>query len=137
MTMSEPSSRCTSIERSGAEHVARAVEVALEADPFLRDLGEVGQAHHLVAAAVGQDRPLPAHEAVQPAEPRHPLGAGAEHQVIGVAKDDVGAGRAHALGLDRLDGGGGADRHEGGRADLAALHGDGAECGRGRRWPGW
>jgi hypothetical protein len=55
---------------------------------------------------------------VQPAQPRDALGAGAQHQVIGVAEDDVGARRAHVLRLDRLDGGGGADRHEGGRADL-------------------
>ena len=49
------------------------------------------KAHHLVAAAVGQDRPLPAHEPVQPAELRDPLRARTQHQMIGVAEDDVGA----------------------------------------------
>ena len=80
----------------GAEHVHRPVEVALEADPLLALLGQLGEAHHLIAAAVGQDRPLPAHEAMQPAQPRDPLRARAEHQMIGVAEDDVGARRAHA-----------------------------------------
>ena len=106
-----------------------AVEMAREGHALLGHLGQLGEAHHLIAAAVGQDRPLPAHELVQPAEPRHPLGAGAEHQMIGVAEDDVGAGRAHALRLHRLDRRGGADRHEGRRADLAAPHRDRAGAG--------
>ena len=42
-------------------------------------------------AAVGQDRPLPAHEPVQPAELCDPLRAGAQHQMIGIAEDDVRA----------------------------------------------
>ena len=56
---------------------------------------------------------------VQPAEPRHPLGGRAEHQVVGVAQQDVGAGLAHLIGGQRLDRAGGADRHEGRRAHLA------------------
>ena len=34
----------------------------------------------------------PVHKAVQPAEPRDPLGAGPQHQVIGIAEHHVGAG---------------------------------------------
>ena len=64
-----------------------------KAHALLGDLADLGQAHHLEAAGVGEDRPVPAHEAVQAAEPRDALGAGAQHQVIGVAEDDVGAGR--------------------------------------------
>ena len=58
----------------------------------LADAADARQAHHLEAAGVGQDRAVPTHEGVQPAEPRDALGARAEHQVIGVAEDDVGAG---------------------------------------------
>ena len=95
MTMSEPSrSAWISIDALGRQHVARAVDVALEGDRLLRHLGDLGQRHDLEAAGVGEDRPLPAHEAVQAAEPRHPLGAGPQHQVVGVAEDDVGAGLA-------------------------------------------
>ena len=68
-------------------------------------------------------------KSVQPAQPRDPLGAGAEHQMIGVAEDDVGAGRAHVGRLHRLHRRRGADRHEGRRADLAAPHRDRAGAG--------
>ena len=101
----------------GAQVMERAVDVAAEGDPLLGELPELGQAHHLEAARIGQDRPLPVHEAVQPAEPRHPLGPRPQHQMIGVAEQDVGAGGADALGQHRLDRAGGADRHEGGGAD--------------------
>ena len=73
------------------QHVRAPVEVAGEATPSSLTLVSSLKAHHLIAAAVGQDRPLPAHEPVQPAELRHALGAGAKHQMIGVAEDDVGA----------------------------------------------
>ena len=39
----------------------------------------------------------PAGELVQAAEPRDALGAGPQHQVIGVAEDDVGAELAHLV----------------------------------------
>ena len=68
---------------------------------------------------VGEDRAVPAHEGVQAAEAGDALGAGAQHQVVGVGEDDVGAGGLHLVEVQRLDGGGGADRHEGGRADPA------------------
>ena len=93
ITMSEPSSRWISMLRSGDEMVHRPVDVAAEGHPLLGELAEVGQAHHLEAARVGQDRPLPVHQAVQPPEPRHPLGPGPQHQVIGIAEQDVGARR--------------------------------------------
>ena len=52
----------------------------------------------------------------RPPSLRDALGAGPQHQMIGVAEDDVGAGRAHVLGQHRLHRGAGADRHEGRRA---------------------
>jgi hypothetical protein len=80
------------LDRSfGGEDVLAAVEVAGEGDGLLGDLADPRQAHDLEAAAVGQDRFVPAHEAVQPAQPLHPLRARPQHQVIGVAQDDVGA----------------------------------------------
>ncbi len=108
----------------GGEHVLAAVDVAAKLHAFLGQLAQLGKAHHLIAAAVGQDRARPVHELVQAAEPRDALGAGAQHEVIGIAEDDVGAGRAHGFRFHRLDRRRGADRHEGGRADLAAAHGD-------------
>ena len=104
----------------GGEPMARAVDVALEGDALLAQAADLGERHHLEAAGVGEDRPVPAHEAVQSAEPRHPFGARPQHQVIGVAEDDLGAGLAHLIAGQRLDRAGGADRHEGGRLDHAA-----------------
>jgi len=79
-----------------------------------------GERHDLEAAGIGQDRPLPLAELMEPAEPRHALGARAEHQMVGVAQDDVGAEGLDLVHRDCLDRAGRADRHEGGRADLAA-----------------
>ena len=65
------------------------------------------------------------------------LRPGPEHQVIGVAEDDVGAGRAHVRGLHRLDRRRGPHRHERRRADCPPLHHDRAAArgpvGRGNR----
>ncbi len=66
---------------------------------------------------------------MQAAQPRDPLGSGTEHQMIGVAKDDVGAGSADLCWPHRLDRGSGANRHESRRADLAAAHLDRADAG--------
>ena len=113
----------------GRQHVRRPVEVRLEANAFFRFFGEFAEAHHLIAAAVGQDRPVPIHELVQPAERRHPLRAGPEHQMIGIAKQDIRAARPHPLGLHRLDRRRCPDRHECRCADHPALHRD---CARAR-----
>ena len=108
----------------GGEHMLAAVEMAAEFDPFLGQLVEVRQAHHLIAAAVRQDRAIPVHEFVQPAKARNPLRPRPQHEVVGIAEDDVRARAAHVLRFHAFHGGSGADRHEGGRADLAATHGD-------------
>ncbi len=99
------------------QHVAAAVDVRGKAHALLAHLADLGERHHLEAAAVGEDRAVPAHEGMQAAEAGDALGAGAQHQVIGVGEDDVGAGRLHLVEVERLDGGGGADRHERRRAD--------------------
>ena len=108
----------------GREHVRRAVEVTFEANAFLAGRGERGKAHHLIAAAVRQDRPVPAHESMQPAKLRDALGAGPKHQMIGVAKEDVGARLVHLLGTHGLDRRRGPDRHECRAPHFTALHGD-------------
>ena len=102
------------------QDVFGAVDVAGEGDGLLLHLGNPGQGHDLKTARVGQDRLVPAHESVQPAQALHPFGTGAQHQVIGVAQQDVGAGRLDLIHRHRLDRGGGADGHEGGGADVAA-----------------
>jgi len=97
----------------GAQMVARPVMVRLEGDAGFVELAQLGKAHHLEAAGIGQDRPRPVHEAVQAAQPLDPLGGGAQHQVIGVAQKDLRPGRRHRFGGHRLHRRLGADRHEG------------------------
>ena len=87
--------------------------------PSASSLRSFGQRHDLEAAGVGQDRAGPVHEAVQAAEPRDALGAGPQHQVVGVAEHDAGAGGAHRVRGHRLHRAGGADRHEGRRRHVA------------------
>ena len=50
----------------------------------------------------------------------HALSARSQHQVIGVAEDDVRPGIFHLVHVERLYRTGGADRHEGRRANVAA-----------------
>ena len=91
--MSESSRPWISIERSGVISWQRAVDMRAEGDALLVELAQLRQRHDLEAAGIGQDRMRPADELVQAAEPRHALGARPQHQVIGVAEDDVGAER--------------------------------------------
>jgi len=52
----------------GSEAHARAVDHRAERHTVGVDRARVGQAEHLVAAGIGQDRTVPIHEAVQAAE---------------------------------------------------------------------
>ncbi len=95
------------------------------------------QREDLVAARVGEDRPVPAHEAVQAAELGDHVLARAEVQVVRVAEEDRSADRAQLVGVDGLDGRLGADGHEGRRLDLAVRRVQHARarlavCGRDR-----
>ena len=74
--------------------------------------------------------PLPADERVKPAELRDLLRTGPQHQVIGVAEDDVGARRLHLVEVEALDRADRAHRHEGGRADVAMQRVNRAKAGR-------
>ena len=88
----------------GREQMRGAVDMRLEGHAVLLDTAELRQRHDLIAAGVGEDGAVPAHEAVQPAKLGDALGARPQHEMIGVGEDDVGAGRAHRLrqhGLDR------------------------------------
>ena len=106
--MSEPSAACTSIETSGERKSSRAVAIGAEASALLGDRDDravlaaraaaalhlvgdpaMGEREDLEAAGVGDQRPLPAHEAVQPAGGGDPLRPGRDEQVVGVAEDQL------------------------------------------------
>ena len=98
-----------------------ALALAAEGDPPL-DLvshGSVAHAEDLEAARVGDDRRVPAHEPMQPAEVLDQLLAGLEHQVEGVAEDHLVAEGGDLGGLQALDRGLGRQRDERRRAQRA------------------
>src|SRR5690606_13107985 len=134
----------------GAEEHLRAVGGRGEGHAGLGDLAAVGQREHLEAARVGEDRPVPAREAVQAAVRRDHVQPGAQEQVEGVAEDDLRAGVAHLLRQHALDRAVGADGHERRRLDHAAREGQAAaaggavggdevelHAGHGWGWAGW
>ena len=95
----------------------RAIEVRFEGRALLAQLAQVSQAEDLEAAAIGQDRPVPVHEGVQPAELLDQFRAGPQQQVIGIAEDDLCSRLAQLFWRNALDGGLRADGHEDGRGD--------------------
>ena len=97
MRISESSSAWISIDRSGVSECSEPSICERNVTPVLVDLAEFRQRHDLKAAGVGEDRIGPIGEGMQPAKRRHPLGARPQHQVIGVAEDDVGAERPHLV----------------------------------------
>src|SRR5262245_31821716 len=70
--------------------MTRAVEVRLELCAVFGDDAAIGEAKHLKAAAVRQDRPVPADEMMQAPTSRDQLVAGPQEKVIGVAENDLG-----------------------------------------------
>ena len=89
--------------------------------PALDLLGHRAVAHRedLVAARVGDDRALPAHELVQAAQLADQVLAGLDEQVERVAEHHVVAQLGDLARVERLDRRGGGERHERGRADDA------------------
>ena len=106
--MSEPSAACTLHRDLGRDEQLGAVAVGAEAGALLADLdlravlaagaaaaldlvgdAAVGEREDLEAAGVGDQRPLPAHEAVQPAGGGDPLRPRRDEQVVGVAEDQL------------------------------------------------
>ena len=141
----------------GAHELRRAVEVGAEAHALLLDRedraralagelrgaaldlvrdGAVAHGEDLETAGIGDDRPVPALEAVQPAELLDQLVAGREEQVERVAEHHVVAEGGDLADLERLDDGLGRQRHEGGRAHLAVGELERAGAGVGARIAG-
>ncbi len=74
-------------DRLRRESLQATVDVRAKGDAVRIDLAHVGQAKDLVAARIGQDRPIPVHELVQPAHALHEVGARAQKEVIGIGQD--------------------------------------------------
>ena len=125
--MSEPRAAWISRGELGREARRRPVVDRAEGDAFVVDGGDrVAEREDLVAARVGQDRAVPAHEAMEPAELGDQLVAGPEEEVVGVAENDVRADRPHLVGVERLDRRLRPDRHEGRGRNVAVRRAEDA-----------
>jgi hypothetical protein len=87
----------------GGEAERRAGDVAAEVDAVLVDAPHPLEREDLEAARVGEDGPVPRHEAVEPAELADERVAGAQVEVVGVAEDHAAAGAAQVVGVEPLD----------------------------------
>ena len=105
-----------------AQEMLRAVDRRSEPDALVGDPPELGETPHLEATGVGEDRPRPGHEPVQPAERLHQLLARPQEEVVGVGQDDLGPRLREVRRREALHGAAGADGHEGRGVD-AAVHG--------------
>ena len=82
----------------------RAVDVRTKSHTLVGDPSQPLQAKNLKAAAIGEDRALPAHELVQAAESRDQVGSRAYVQVIRVAQYHGGVQLYELAGRETLDG---------------------------------
>ncbi len=103
----------------GSDGPVAAVHVTLEGDALLRDGAEAFEREDLEPAAVGQHRPVPVGEGVEPAEGLHDVLTGAEMQVVGIPQHHLRPGALHFHRVEAAHGPVGADRHERRRCDLA------------------
>ena len=79
-----------------------AVDMRAEGHGGLADLAQIRQRHHLETAGIRQHRAIPSREALQTAECGDALSSGPQHQMIGIAEHDIGAGLAHVAPVHAL-----------------------------------
>ena len=109
--------------------VLGAVNVALKRDALFGHLAQISEAHHLKPATISQDRLVPIHKLMQATKVRNPLRRRAQHQVIGIAQQNIRTGRGHALRHHRLHRRRSANRHKRRRANIAARGVNNASTG--------
>ncbi len=97
----------------GREMQQRAVEVRLEDHLVVGELSCGGEAEDLEAPAVGQDRPRPLHQLVQPPEVPHHFRSRPDREVVRVGQDHRRAEVGELVRPDPFDGPSRPDRHEG------------------------
>src|ERR1051326_1803391 len=107
----------------------RSVYMRAELHPFLADLPQIRKAEHLVAAAVGENRPVPADEPMKPARQIDHLRARPEIEMIRVTEDRGGSELNQFARRDRFDASLCSYRHEAGGFDLAVGSCDRSRAG--------
>jgi hypothetical protein len=107
-----------------------AVDRRGEAHAFFTDLPELAQREHLEAPGVGEDRALPAHEAMQAVVRGDHVESRSQPQMKRVAEHDLRVHFHQFVRCHRLDGAIGADRHEHRGLDGAVRERDAGAPGR-------
>ncbi len=95
------------------------IQVGAEPYPIFCHAAQGFQAHHLEAAAVGEDGMRPRHKAMQPAGVANQFMPGTKIKMIGVGQQDLDAQRFQFLLPHALDGTPRAHGHEHGRLHRA------------------
>ncbi len=104
----------------GRQEHLRAIDRRAKVRPFLGDLAHLRQAPDLEPARVGEDRPAPMHEAMQPLMSFDDFEPRPQVKMKGIAEHDFGADGFEILRRHRLDRAIRAHRHERRRLDRAA-----------------
>src|ERR1051325_8297518 len=107
-----------------------AVKMRTKTDSFLRHLAQLAQAEDLEAAGISQQRAVPAHEAVQPAQLAHQLMSRPKIEMVGIAKNDLRSQLFNDVLRNGLDRACGAHGHKGRRFDIT-VRGKDARQARG------
>ena len=90
---------------------------------------QMGQAEQLEAAAIGQDRSVPTHEAVQSAQGGDDFFARPQREMVGIAQDHFRPGGADLFDLQSLDAGLCGHGHEGRQLHVAVRRGENRTAG--------
>ena len=106
------------------QRVRRTVEMRPKMRAVLVDRAAGREAEHLIPAAVGEDRPRPAHEAMEAAASGNQIVPGPKREVVGVAEQDLRAERFEIAMRDALHRALRGNRHERRRVDDTVGRGD-------------
>ncbi len=111
----------------------RAIEVVLKLNPLLGDLACLGEGPDLESSRVGENRAIPAGEAMKSSEFTDRLLSRSEPEVIGIAENDFRAQKLKFVRVKGLDGSLSAYGHEYGGLNCAMSSGKTAVSGLGGR----
>ena len=100
--------------------MAGAIDVRLKPDTLFLDFVYPGEAEDLEPAAVRQNRAVPTHEFVKPAQAGDPFMSRAQVEVIRICEDDLRSHGLQIVGGNAFDGPSRSNRHEYGSMDRAA-----------------
>src|SRR5262249_49905551 len=103
----------------GGEEPQRTVYVRAKLDTVFADLAKLGETPDLKSSRIGQDRPVPAHEAVKAAELAHDVVPRPQKEVRGVCEQALSVGCDQVRWRQALHTSLGRNRHEGRRVDRA------------------